>query len=114
MLISKLYHLIMEGTFSFHRQTPSGREAPLGFSYTILCNAGFIFQSQKYNICKILYSYPLAIQQNTRACLKKASCKMYVTICGIFCPDEGVVTGYDNRIRAKYTAICFHYTSDIC
>ena len=56
----------MEGTFSFHKQTPSGREAPLGFSYTILCNAGFIFQSQKYNIYKILYSYPLAIQQNTK------------------------------------------------
>ena len=56
----------MEGTFSFHRQTPSGREAPLGFSYTILCNAGFIFQSQKYYICKILYSYPLAIQRNTK------------------------------------------------
>ncbi|WP_368199991.1 DUF6783 domain-containing protein, partial [Blautia wexlerae] len=24
-----------------------------------------------------------------RACLKKAFCKMCVTICGIFCPDEG-------------------------
>ncbi|WP_373120524.1 DUF6783 domain-containing protein [Ruminococcus sp. Marseille-P328] len=29
---------------------------------------------------------------------------MCVTICGRFCPDEGVVTGYDNRIRVKYTA----------
>ena len=29
---------------------------------------------------------------------------MYVTICGRFCPDEGVVAGYDNRIRVKYTA----------
>ncbi|WP_342981537.1 DUF6783 domain-containing protein [Ruminococcus sp. 2227st1_E6_2227SCRN_220401] len=29
---------------------------------------------------------------------------MCVTICGKFCPDEGVVAGYDNRIRAKYTA----------
>ncbi|MEQ2412101.1 DUF6783 domain-containing protein, partial [Blautia acetigignens] len=27
---------------------------------------------------------------------------MYVTICGRFCPDEGVVAGYDNRIRVKY------------
>jgi sulfate adenylyltransferase subunit 2 len=36
--------------------------------------------------------------------LKKAFCKMCVTICGRFCPDEGVVAGYDNRIRAKYTA----------
>ena len=39
-----------------------------------------------------------------RACLKKACCKMCVTICGRFCPDEGVVAGYDNRIRVKYTA----------
>ena len=39
-----------------------------------------------------------------RACLKKAFCKMCVTICGRFCPDEGVVAGYDNRIRVKYTA----------
>ena len=29
---------------------------------------------------------------------------MCVTICGRFCPDEGVVAGYGNRIRAKYTA----------
>ena len=36
--------------------------------------------------------------------MKKAFCKMCVTICGRFCSDEGVVAGYDNRIRAKYTA----------
>ncbi|WP_342981357.1 DUF6783 domain-containing protein [Ruminococcus sp. 2227st1_E6_2227SCRN_220401] len=29
---------------------------------------------------------------------------MCVTICGRFCPDEGVVAGYDNRIRAKSPA----------
>ncbi|MFR3945699.1 MAG: DUF6783 domain-containing protein [Ruminococcus sp.] len=28
--------------------------------------------------------------------LQKAFCKMYVTICGRFCPDEGAVAGYDN------------------
>ena len=39
-----------------------------------------------------------------RACLKKAFCKMCVTICGRFCPDEGAVAGYGNRIRVKYTA----------
>ena len=33
---------------------------------------------------------------HTRACLKKAFCKMCVTICGIFCPDEGAVAGYGN------------------
>ena len=31
-----------------------------------------------------------------RACLKKAFCKMCVTICGRFCPDEGTVAGYGN------------------
>ncbi|MFQ7675900.1 MAG: DUF6783 domain-containing protein [Ruminococcus sp.] len=31
-----------------------------------------------------------------RACLKKTFGKMYVTICGRFCPDEGAVTGYGN------------------
>ena len=29
---------------------------------------------------------------------------MFVTICGRFCPDEGIVAGYGNRIWAKYTA----------
>ena len=43
-------------------------------------------------------------QTHFRACLKKAFCKMCVTICGRFCPDEGAVAGYGNRIRAKYTA----------
>ena len=32
----------------------------------------------------------------SRACLKKAFCKMCVTICGIFCPNEGAVAGYGN------------------
>ena len=45
-----------------------------------------------------------AFQTRSRACLKKAFCKMCVTICGRCCPDEGVVAGYDNRIRVKYTA----------
>ena len=40
----------------------------------------------------------------SRACLKKAFCKMCVTICGRFLPDEGAVAGYGNRIRVKYTA----------
>ncbi|WP_408611498.1 DUF6783 domain-containing protein [Blautia faecis] len=39
-----------------------------------------------------------------KACLKKAFCKMCATICGRFCPEEGAVAGYGNRIRAKYTA----------
>ncbi len=35
-------------------------------------------------------------QTCSRACLKKAFCKMCVTICGRFCPDEGAVAGYGN------------------
>ena len=33
---------------------------------------------------------------SVRACLEKAFCKMCVTICGRFCPDEGAVAGYGN------------------
>ena len=36
--------------------------------------------------------------------MKKAFCKMCVTICGRFCINEGVVVGYDNRIWVKDTA----------
>ena len=43
-------------------------------------------------------------QIGSRACLKKAFCKMCVTICGRFRSDEGAVAGYGNRIRVKYTA----------
>ena len=38
---------------------------------------------------------------SVRACLEKAFCKMCVTICGRFCPDEGAVASYDNRIRVN-------------
>ena len=38
------------------------------------------------------------------ACLENAFCKMCVTVCGKFVPDEGVVAGYDNRIRDKSPA----------
>ena len=43
-------------------------------------------------------------QTRSRACLKKAFCKMCITICGRFRPDEGAVAGYSNQIRVKYTA----------
>ena len=42
--------------------------------------------------------------EEARACLKKAFCKMCVTVCGRFRSDKGAVAGYGNRIRAKYTA----------
>ncbi|MFR4429983.1 DUF6783 domain-containing protein [Ruminococcus sp. 1001136sp1_2201st1_G3_2201SCRN_220225] len=38
-----------------------------------------------------------------RACLKKAICKKYVTICGSFCPDKGAAASCGSRIRVKYT-----------
>ena len=49
-------------------------------------------------------NYPILPDSFSRACLKKAFCKMCVTICGRFRPDEGAVAGYGNRIRVKYTA----------
>ena len=39
----------------------------------------------------------------SRACLKNAFCKMYITICGRFLLNEGGVAGYGNRMKAKYT-----------
>ena len=40
----------------------------------------------------------------SRVCLENAFCKMCVTVCGKFIPDEGVVAGYDNRIWNKNPA----------
>ena len=42
-------------------------------------------------------------QTRSRACLKKAFRKLRVPVCGRFCPNEGGVAGYGNRMRAKYT-----------
>ncbi|MFR6583406.1 MAG: DUF6783 domain-containing protein [Ruminococcus sp.] len=33
--------------------------------------------------------------------MKKAFRKMYITICGRFCPDEGAAAGCVGRIRAN-------------
>ena len=40
----------------------------------------------------------------SRACLKKAFCKMCVTVCGRFFLNEGGVAGYVNRTKVKYAA----------
>ena len=40
----------------------------------------------------------------SRACLKKAFCKMCVTVCGRCCLNEGGVAGYVNRMKVKYAA----------
>ncbi|WP_442861019.1 DUF6783 domain-containing protein [Blautia sp. 210702-DFI.1.159] len=46
---------------------------------------------------RILFFFAVThFQTRSRACLKKAFCKMCVTICGRFCPDEGAVAGYGN------------------
>ncbi len=42
--------------------------------------------------------------EHSRACLKKAFCKMCVTVCGRFCLNEGGVAGYVNRMKVKYAA----------
>ncbi len=44
----------------------------------------------------LVHSFLNMVILATRACLKKAFCKMCVTICGIFCPDEGAAAGYGN------------------
>ncbi|MFR4206936.1 MAG: DUF6783 domain-containing protein [Blautia sp.] len=36
--------------------------------------------------------------------MKKAFRKLRVPVCGRFCPNEGGVAGYGNRMRVKYTA----------
>ncbi|MFR5148337.1 MAG: DUF6783 domain-containing protein [Ruminococcus sp.] len=51
-------------------------------------------------LCRFWQSY----SSLPRACLKKAFCKMCVTICGRFRSDEGAVAGYGNRIRVKSPA----------
>ena len=43
-------------------------------------------------------------KQHARACLKKAFRELRVLVCGRFYPNEGVVAGYGNRMRVKYTA----------
>ena len=52
-------------------------------------------RSSFYNV-KISQIAGMFFQTRSRACLKKAFCKMCVTICGRFCPDEGAVAGYGN------------------
>ena len=42
--------------------------------------------------------------EEARACLKKAFCKMCVTVCGRFFLNEGGVAGYVNRMKVKYAA----------
>ena len=39
-----------------------------------------------------------------RACLKNGFRKLRVPVCGRFCPNEGGVAGYGNRMRAKSPA----------
>ena len=48
------------------------------------------------------YPYYLGNSWYTERVVKLS--EMCVTICGRFCPNEGAVAGYGNRIRAKYTA----------
>ena len=46
----------------------------------------------------------MIFQTRCRACLKKAFCKMCVTVCGRFFLNEGGVAGYVNRMKVKYAA----------
>ena len=46
----------------------------------------------------------MIFQAHSRACLENAFCKMCVTVCGEFVPDEGIVAGYVGRIRDRSPA----------
>ena len=52
----------------------------------------------------LYFSMLMPINLDARACLKKAFCKMCVTVCGRFCLNEGGVAGYINRMKVKYAA----------
>ena len=60
-----------------------------GKPYFVVQIAGYVHTIGGKYSNNDLWAYP-------RACLKKAFCKMCVTICGIFCPNEGAVAGYGN------------------
>ncbi|MGN9077000.1 DUF6783 domain-containing protein [Oliverpabstia intestinalis] len=60
---------------------------------------------QKYRKPYIRVRFPVAFSfYRARACLKKAFRELRVLVCGRFYPNEGVVAGYGNRMRVKYTA----------
>ena len=52
----------------------------------------------------LYFSMLMPINLDARACLKKAFCKMCVTVCGRFFLNEGGVAGYVNRMKVKYAA----------
>ena len=52
----------------------------------------------------LYFSMLMPVNLDARACLKKAFCKMCVTVCGRFCLNEGGVAGYVNRMKVKYAA----------
>ena len=52
----------------------------------------------------LYFSMLMPVNLYARACLKKAFCKMCVTVCGRCCLNEGGVAGYVNRMKVKYAA----------
>ena len=52
----------------------------------------------------LYFSMLMPVNLDARACLKKAFCKMCVTVCGRCCLNEGGVAGYVNRMKVKYAA----------
>ena len=52
----------------------------------------------------LYFSMLMPVNLDARACLKKAFCKMCVTVCGRFCLNEGGVAGYVNRMKVKSPA----------
>ena len=52
----------------------------------------------------LYFSMLMPVNLDARACLKKAFCKMCVTVCGRFFLNEGGVAGYVNRMKVNYAA----------
>ncbi len=62
------------------------------FDFYLQLNQGIIQNAVSYSVIALLEVYP-----------KNAFCKIYVTIYGRFCLNEGGVAGYVNRMKAKHT-----------
>ena len=82
-------------TNAFKTVQPSAKDKEDTYRRAIVCQPVDFFMVTANTQRRNLF-YFRCICRYLRACLKKAFCKMCVTICGIFCPDEGAVAGYGN------------------
>ena len=64
-------------------------------------NIYFWYFQYQQAVITLVFCITFIFQTCSRACLKNAFCKMYVTIWGRFCLNEGGVAGYVNWIKAN-------------